>query len=162
MSKKLFDDHCKAENKSKDGIRRLFNVFKPKKTDDDVDGRRNNYIEYTNEKHDYNNLSPEEYLDVSRPYLKDLVNDYSQSGEWKIQLVILNRCVSSTNFEETRFVCSANNNIEIFRRSDKDEVIDKLFDTLLQDFKKHKKHHLKEEANLFLKMLINSIIVFIE
>ena len=80
------------------------------------------------------NLSPEEYLDIIRPYLKDLINDYSQSGEWKIQLVIINRCIFCANFEETRFVYSASNNIEIFSGSDADDIIDKLFDTLLQRF----------------------------
>ena len=52
-----------------------------------------------------------------RPYLRDLMNDHktpmktdkeinndSQFGEWKIQLVMLNRCISSINFEETRFI----------------------------------------------------------
>ena len=52
-----------------------------------------------------------------RPYLRDLMNDHktpmktdkainndSQFGEWKIQLLMLNRCISSTNFEETGFI----------------------------------------------------------
>ena len=113
-------------------------MFKPEKTDDGFDGRRNNYIEYTSEGDDYNNLSPEEYLDIIRPYLKDLINNHSQSGEWKTQLLILNRRISSKNFEETCFVYSASNNIEIFRGRDTDEVIDKLFDALLQIFQEAK------------------------
>ena len=69
-----------------------------------------------------------------RLYLIDLINDHKTSGEWKMQLVMLNRCISSKNFEETRFVYSASDNIEIFMGSDTDEVIDKLFDTMLQKF----------------------------
>ena len=49
-----------------------------------------------------------------RPYLIDLINSHNQYGEWKIQLVMLNRCISSKNFEETRFIYSASENIEIF------------------------------------------------
>ena len=54
--------------------------------------------------------------------------------EWKIQLVMLNRCISSKNFEETPSVYSASDNIEIFMGSDTDKVIDILFDTMLQKF----------------------------
>ena len=64
-----------------------------------------------------------------------MINDYSQSaGEWKIQLIILNRCISSTNFEETRFIHLASNNIKMFSGSDTGKVIHKLFDTLLKRF----------------------------
>ena len=69
-----------------------------------------------------------------RPYLIDLINNHSQSGEWKIQLVMLNKFISSKNFEETHSVYSASGNIEMFVGSDTDEVIDRLFDTILQRF----------------------------
>ena len=106
-----------------------------KKNDDGLNGRRNNYIEYISEGDHHKNLSPEEYLEIIRPYLKYLINDYSQSaGEWKIQLIILNRCISSTNFEQTRFIHLASNNIKMFSGSDTEKVIHKLFDTLLKRF----------------------------
>ena len=62
------------------------------------------------------------------------MNDHSQAGEWKIQLVMLNRCICSKNFEETCSIYSASDNIEIFMSSDTDEVINRLFDTMLQKF----------------------------
>ena len=43
-----------------------------------------------------------------------------------------NNCISSKDFEEIRSMAS--NNIEIFMGSDTDDVIDKLFDTILQRF----------------------------
>ena len=46
-------------------------------------GRRNNYAEYISKGDDNKNLSPEEYLDIIRPYLNDLINDHKASGEWK-------------------------------------------------------------------------------
>ena len=95
---------------------------------------KNSYIEYISEGDEHKNLSPEEYLDMSRPYLIDLINDHSHSGESKIQLVMLSRCISPKNFKETRSVHLASNNMEFFMGSDKDEVIDKLFDTILQRF----------------------------
>ena len=50
----------------------------------------------------------------------------------KIQLVMLNRCISSKNIEDTHFVYSASYNIEMFMGSDTDEIIDILFDTTIQ------------------------------
>ena len=54
-------------------IRTLFKEFdrdyyKPIRTDDGFAGRRNNYIEYKSKGDRYENLSPEEYLDLIRPY----------------------------------------------------------------------------------------------
>ena len=40
-------------------IRRLFDMFKPKKTDDSFGGKKNSYIEYISEGNEYKNLSPE-------------------------------------------------------------------------------------------------------
>ena len=67
-------------------IRTLFKEFdrdyyKPIRTDDGFAGRRNNYIEYKSKGDRYENLSPKEYLDVIRPYLRDLINNHKTSME---------------------------------------------------------------------------------
>ena len=69
-----------------------------------------------------------------KPYLEDFIYDHKTSGEWKIQLLMLNRCISSKTFRETRSVYSASDNIKIFMGIDTNEVIDVLFDTILQRF----------------------------
>ena len=43
-------------------------MFKPNKTDDGFDDRKNNYIEYLSEGDEFKNSSPEQYLDIIRPY----------------------------------------------------------------------------------------------
>ena len=131
-------------------IRRLFegfnkDYFKPIKTDDDsFGGNKNSYIEYKSRGDRYENLSPKEYLNMIKPYLRDLINDHktpmkltnkvnsndTKFGERKHQLAMLNNCISSKNFEETRSIYSASNNIEIFMGSDTDDIIEKLFDTI--------------------------------
>ena len=93
-----------------------------------------------------------------RPYLRDLINylkptmrlsneennkDFNETnnsdderGEWKIQLVMKNNCISSKNFEDTRTVYSASKPVKVFMGSNTDDAIDTLFDTLLQRFRK--------------------------
>ena len=89
-----------------------------------------------------------------------MINHHKASGEWKIQLVILNRCISSKNYEETRDMYSASKNIKIFMGSNRNEVIDRLFNAMLQRFQEAKETFEKEGENLFLKMLIRCIIIF--
>ena len=61
------------------------------------------------------------------------IND-TKFGKWKIQLVMLNNCISSKDFEETRSIYLVNNLIKIFIGSDTEDIIDKRFDTILQRF----------------------------
>ena len=67
-----------------------------------------------------------------------MINGHKASGEWKIQLVILNRCISSKSCEETRDMYSASNNIEIFMGSNTNDAIDTLCNTKLQRFQEAK------------------------
>ena len=58
----------------------------------------------------YENLPTREYLNLIRPYLRNLINDHnpimetnnSNRAEWKIQLVIKNNFLSVKDFEDTR------------------------------------------------------------
>ena len=77
-----------------------------------------------------------------RPYLRDLINDHKpttelnnndERGEWKIQLVMQNNCISTRN-ADTGPVYSASKPVEIFMGNDTKDVIDRLFYTLLQIF----------------------------
>ena len=101
-------------------ITRLFKGFdrdyyKPIRTDSDFAGRNINYIEHMSRRDRYENLSPKKYLDIIRPYLRDLINDHkptaelnnesdAERGEWKVQLVMLNNCISVKNFEDTLYI----------------------------------------------------------
>ena len=148
QSIKSFDDD-QNDDKKLNSIKRLYDAFKPKKTDDSFAGRRNNYIEYISEGDDYENLSLREYLDIIRPYLINMINDHKTSGEWKIQFVMLNRCISSKNFEKTRSIYLASKNIDIFMGIDTDEVINILFNTMLQRFQEAMKTSKKGSEFIF-------------
>ena len=126
--------------------------YKPKRADDSFARRRNNYIEYNSKGDRYENLSTEEYRKMIRSYLRDLndhkpltesnieeneedeENDSMEMNEWKIQQIMQNSCISTRNFEETRTIYSASKPVEIFMGSDTEDVIDTLFNTVLQRF----------------------------
>ena len=97
-----------------------------------------------------------------RPYLRDLINEHKpidesnnesndesndenddiDRTEWKIQLAMQNSCIYITSFEETRTLYTKSEPVEIFMGSDTNDVIDRLFNTLLQRFQ-----HAQETSN---------------
>ena len=64
-------------------IRRLFknDYYKPIKTNDGFARRRNNCIGHTSREDRYKNLSPKDYLDMTRPYLRDLIDGHKPTTE---------------------------------------------------------------------------------
>ena len=100
-------------------------------------------------------MSPEEYLDMIKPYLRNMIHDHktpmnlrvyldnevinheTQFGEWNIQLTMLTNFISSKDpNNETRIICTKSDNIEIMISSETDEIIEELFKSLLQRFQK--------------------------
>ena len=112
-------------------IRTLFkeldrDYYKPIITNRGFDGRENSYIEYTSKADRYENLSPKAYLNVIRPYLRDLINDHqpimevnnnnsNNRAEWKIQLIIKNSFISVKDFEDTRTIFSKSEPVQLLR-----------------------------------------------
>ena len=66
-----------------ENIRDLFSIldYEPVLIKSDFD---NNYLEYMSNGN--NSLSFNEYLELIKPYLYDLINVYKAKGEWKLQL----------------------------------------------------------------------------
>ena len=58
----------------------------------------------------------------------------AERGEWRVQLVTLNNCISVRNFEDTSTVSSKSDPVEISMGSDTNDVIVRLFDTALERF----------------------------
>ena len=54
---------------------------KPIKTNDAFN---NNYIEYESKGDKNKTLSVKEYLNMIRPYLRDIINDHKTPEEWKV------------------------------------------------------------------------------
>ena len=65
-----------------------------------------------------------------------MINDHKTQNEWRIQLTMQINFISSKDSEETRTMHTKNHNIEIMESSETDEIIEKLFESLLQKLSK--------------------------
>ena len=75
-----------------------------------------------------------------RPYLVNMINDHKNQSEWKIQLTIAVNFISSKpDSDETCIMHTKSNNIEIMIGSDTNEVIEKLFESLSDEYQEHLK-----------------------
>ena len=95
-----------------------------------------NYIEYESKGDNDKNLLPREYFNIVRPYLRDMINDHKTRREWKIQLTMQINFISSKDSEETCTMHTKSHNIEIMMGNETDEIIEKLFESLLQNYQK--------------------------
>ena len=62
-------------------------------------------------------------------------NNDTDHAEWKIQLTMQNSCISTRSFEETLTIYTNSEPVETYIGSDTENVIDILFNTLLQRFR---------------------------
>ena len=73
-----------------------------------------NYVKYESNGEKDKILTPDEYLDMIRPYLVDMINDHKNKGEREIQLTaVVNFISSKPDSDETRNMYTKNINVEI-------------------------------------------------
>ena len=105
-------------------------------------GYNHNYIEYRSEGDKL--LTIEEYLDLIKPYLKELINDNKNKGEWKIQLTTQINFISlRPGSNETHVMHTKSINEEFMNGSDTDEIIKELFKSLLQRYQENLQEKMK-------------------
>ena len=76
-------------------------------------------------------LSFAEYL---RPYLKDIINNLKKPDTWKIQLIKAINFISSKGNNEKCVRYSKGDNKEVMINDKADEVIEELFESLLNRY----------------------------
>ena len=118
----------------------------------------NNYIQYESKGNKAKILTISEYLDMIRPYLSEIISHHKTQGEWrihsgstiikiqnrkiqsewKIQLTMAIIFISSKPYsdEHPRTMRTKSDNIEILIGSETDEIIEKLFISLLERYQK--------------------------
>ena len=80
-------------------------------------------------------LSIDEYLDIIRPYLKDMIDDHKAKDEWKIQLSMRIIFVSFIDSNETRGMHTKSDNIIIMSGIETEDVTNDLLALFVKDIK---------------------------
>ena len=63
-------------------------------------------------------------------------NNDTDCGEWKIMLRMYIKYISTKSFDETRTMHPKSRQVEVYMGTDTENVIDTLFNTLLQNFQR--------------------------
>ena len=100
--------------------------YKPTEVKSAFDG---SYMLYESKGDKDNNLSIDEYFDIIRPYLRDMIDNHKARGEWKIQLTMQIIFVSFTDANETHEMHTKSDNIAIMRGVENEDIINELFNT---------------------------------
>ena len=111
--------------------------YKPLRTDNTFS---RNYIEYESNGDKDKTLLSEDYLDKIEPYLNDLTDNHKIKDEWIIPSIIaINFISSKKDSDETPTkskIHTKSDNIEIMMGSETDEIIENLFESILQKYQK--------------------------
>ena len=88
-------------------------------------------------------LTLKEYLNLIEKYLKELIEEYKLKGEWKVLLTTEVNFISlKPGSDKTCIMYTRSDHVEIMFGNDNDDIIEHLFESLLQ----------KSEENLQNKM----------
>ena len=80
------------------------------------------------------NLSLEDYLNIIRPFLKDMINNHKTHGECKSQLTIQITFISSIDTGEFRIMYTKSNNAKIMKGTETNDIIKELFGSFLRRY----------------------------
>ena len=107
-----------------------------------------NYLEYMSNGN--NSLSFDEYLELIKPYLNDLINVYKTKGEWKLQLSAEIYFVSQKpDSDETCIMYTRSFCEEIMSGSETEEIMEKLIMQLLQKYQDNLQNKMKGSDFIF-------------
>ena len=84
-----------------------------------------------------------------RPHLRDITNDHKAQGEWKIQLTMIINFISSRDSDEIRTMYTKSNDIEIIMGNVTDEIIEELFESLLQKYQERLEEKMRGSEFVF-------------
>ena len=111
-------------------------------------GFDNNYLEYMSNGN--NSLSFNEYLELIKPYLYDLINVYKAKGEWKLQLSAEISFVSQKpDSNEIHIMYTRSTPEEIIIGCETEEVAEKLIMQLLQKYQDNLQNKMKGSDFIF-------------
>ena len=134
-----YQDYDDYEYKEIKNIEDLFRItidkdfYKPKLVNS---GYNNNYVQY--ESKGDRILSFQEYLSLIEKYLRELINQYKNQGEWKLQLTAeINFISLKPGSDEIRIMYVRSDNEEFMSGDDTNDIIKSLFESFLQRYEEN-------------------------
>ena len=89
-------------------------------------------------------MALKEYLALIEKYLRELIEEYKLKGEWKVQLTTeINFISLKPGSDETRIMYTRSDNVEIMFGDDNDDIIEQLFESLLQKYEENLRNKMK-------------------
>ena len=149
LDKKEEHKHSDHDDLDYFGIRELENLYDD--TDNDnyykpvliKSSFKNNYKYYESRGDKDKKISVKQYLYMIMPYLSDLINEQKNnrdgSNKWKIQLNMGVNFISSNDTGEIRTFYVNSDNEEIRSGNETVEIINKLFESFLNNYQKEEK-----------------------
>ena len=141
-----YHDYDDYEFKGKKDIENLFKIsidkgyYKQKLI---KSGYNKNYAQYESKGDKI--LSLKEYLNLIKKYLRELIEECKLKGEWKVQLTIeVSFILLKPGSDETRIMYTRSDNIEIMLGDDNDDIIEQLFESLLQKYEENLQNKMRE------------------
>ena len=111
-------------------------------------GFDNNYLEYMSNGN--NSLSFNEYLELKKPYLYDLINVYKAKGEWELQLSAEISFISQKpDSKEIRTMYTRSTPEEIIIDSETEEIAENLIMSKLQNYQDNLQNKMKGSDFIF-------------
>ena len=94
-------------------------------------------------------LSIDEYFDIIRPYLNDMIDNQKSKGEWKIQLTMRIIFVSFTDANETHEMHTKSDNIAIMSGVETEDIIHELFNNFCKRYQEGLETKMKGSSYIF-------------
>ena len=140
-----YQDYDDYEYKGIKDIEDLFTItidedyYKPKLIKSSY---KNNYVQY--ESKGDRILSIQEYFSLIEKYLRELINQYKNQGEWKLQLIAENKFISlKPGSDEIHIMYVRSDAEEFLSGDDTDEIIKLLFQSFIQRYEESLQNKMK-------------------
>ena len=144
------DEYCNDDDDDFIGIENVQDLFKISIYKPTIvkSGYNNNYIEYRSEGGKL--LTTEEYLNLIEPYLRELINDYKNKGEWKIQLTAQINFISlRPGSDETHVMHTRSVNEEFMNGSTQMKLLKNSLNPFLQRYQENLQEKMKGSNFVF-------------
>ena len=91
----------------------------------------------------------DDYFNIIRPYVKSMIDNHKAHGEWKTQLAMQIKFVSSLATDKFRIIYTQSDNVETLIGTETDDVINELFKSFFQKYQEGLQKKMKESEFVF-------------